>query len=203
MPARPASLDVIDDAARARTVLNPVRRRVLELLGEPGSAAGLARQLDLPRQKVNYHLRALEKAGFVELVEERRKGNCTERLVRATATAYLISPGALGALAGKPEDLPDRFSSGYLIAVGAKMVREVATLRAGADEAGQHLATLTVEAKVRFASPEAQNSFAEDLAEAVARVVAEHHDEQAPEGREYQLVVGAYPSVPDEGDDDE
>lgn len=192
---------MIDDAARARTVLNPTRRRVLELLAEPGSAAEVARRLGLPRQKVNYHLRALERAGFVELVEERRKGNCTERLVRATATAYLISPGALGALAGRPEDVPDRFSSGYLIAVGAKMVREVAALRAEADAAGQGLATLTLEATVRFASPAAQNAFAEDLANAVARVVAAHHDEHAPEGREYQLVVGAYPNVPREGDE--
>ncbi len=157
----------------------------------------------MPRQKVNYHLRALEKAGFVELVEERKKGNCTERVVRATATAYLISPDALGALAGRPENVVDWFSSGYLIAVGAKMVRDVATLRTEAADAGQHLATLTLETTVRFASPAAQNAFAEDLANAVARVVAAHHDDSAEEGREYQLILGAYPSISHTGGHDE
>jgi len=60
--------------------------------------AGLARKLGLPRQRLNYHLRALEDAGLVELVEERRKGNCFERLLRATARSFVISPEALGVL---------------------------------------------------------------------------------------------------------
>jgi hypothetical protein len=50
--------------------------------------------LALPRQQVGYHLRALEQAGLVELVEERRKGNCIERIVRAAACSYVISPEA-------------------------------------------------------------------------------------------------------------
>ena len=44
----------------------------------------MGRDLGLSRQKVNYHLRALEDAGLVEHVEDRRRGNCTERIVRAT-----------------------------------------------------------------------------------------------------------------------
>jgi DNA-binding transcriptional ArsR family regulator len=35
----------------------------------------------------NYHLRALERHALVELVEERRKGNVTERMMRATAAS--------------------------------------------------------------------------------------------------------------------
>ncbi|KAB2955835.1 MAG: winged helix-turn-helix transcriptional regulator, partial [Thermoanaerobaculia bacterium] len=71
----------------------------------PATAAGLARRLGLPRQRVNYHLRELEKAGLVELVEERRRGNCVERLVRATARAFLLGPEALGAQAADPAAL--------------------------------------------------------------------------------------------------
>jgi DNA-binding transcriptional ArsR family regulator len=76
---------VIEDAAAAEVSLDPIRANLLSELSEPGSATTLAGRVGLPRQKVNYHLRALEKHGLVELVEERRKGNVTERVLRATA----------------------------------------------------------------------------------------------------------------------
>ena len=79
--------------------LDPIRARLLAELAEPGSASTLADQTGLSRQKANYHLRALERHGLVELVEERRKGNCIERVLRATAASYVISPTALSAVA--------------------------------------------------------------------------------------------------------
>ena len=88
---------VIGDSAVVEASLDPVRARLLAELAEPGSATKLGARVGMPRQKVNYHLRTLERYGLVELVEERRKGNCVERVVRATAAAYVISPAALAA----------------------------------------------------------------------------------------------------------
>ena len=53
-------IDVIADPAAAAAALDPIRGRLLAELAEPASAAGLAARLGLPRQKINYHLRALE-----------------------------------------------------------------------------------------------------------------------------------------------
>ncbi|WP_229691264.1 ArsR/SmtB family transcription factor, partial [Sphaerisporangium melleum] len=86
---------VIEDPAAAEVTLDPVRARLLAELAEPGSATTLAAKVGLPRQKVNYHLKTLERYGLVELVEERRKGNVTERIMRASAASYVISPAAL------------------------------------------------------------------------------------------------------------
>jgi DNA-binding transcriptional ArsR family regulator len=88
---------VIEDPAAAEASLDPIRARLLAELAEPASASTLAARVGLPRQKVNYHLRALERHGLVELVEERKKGNMTERVLRATAASYLISPAARSA----------------------------------------------------------------------------------------------------------
>src|ERR687896_627135 len=88
---------VIDDPAAAEVSLDPVRARLLAALAEPASATSLAARAGLTRQRANYHLRALERHGLVELVEERRKGNMTERVLRATAASYVISPTALAA----------------------------------------------------------------------------------------------------------
>ena len=124
----PLALDVIRRPASAAALMDPTRQKLLAQLNEPDSAAGLARRLRLPRQKVNYHLRALEAAGVVELVEERRKGNCTERVVRATARAFMISPEALGALGPTAEAAGDRLSSAYLMASAGRVIRDVAGL---------------------------------------------------------------------------
>src|SRR3954462_394390 len=90
---------VIDDPAAAEASLDPIRARLLAELADPGSASTLAARVGLTRQKANYHLRSLERHGLVELVEERRKGNCTERVLQATAASYVISPTALSSVA--------------------------------------------------------------------------------------------------------
>src|SRR5688572_5686759 len=97
-PSTLGALTLVRDRVPATAMLHATRLRMLELLATPDSAAGLGRKLGLPRQRVNYHLRELEKHGLVDLAEERRKGNCVERVFRATARAYVISPEVLGAL---------------------------------------------------------------------------------------------------------
>ena len=67
-------VQVIDDPAAATVALEPVRSRLLAELAEPASAATLAARVGLARQKVNYHLHALEAQGLVRLAEERKWG---------------------------------------------------------------------------------------------------------------------------------
>lgn len=187
-------LAALADASAARTALHPLRSALLARLAQPGSAAQVARDLDLPRQKVNYHLRLLEEAELVELVEERTVGNCTERILRARARAWVVSPGALGDLAPDPETIRDRFSSAYLMAVASRAVQDVGELSAAAEAAEKRLATLTLETEVRFASPATQRAFAEDLAAAFREVTARYHDERSPEGRTFRFFVGGHPA---------
>jgi DNA-binding transcriptional ArsR family regulator len=178
-------------------LFKPMRLRILEELSEPDSAVGLARRLKTARQKVNYHLRELEREGLVELVEERKKGNCVERIVKATARSYVVGADAIAQLAGgDPAALTDRFSSAYLVAACARTISETAALRARADDAGQRLATFTAESEVRFADAGARAQFFSELSDALAKLIAKHHDAVAPGGRSYRLVLGAHPATP-------
>ena len=192
---RAGTLDVITSPGRAAALLDPLRMRLVEGLREPDSAAGLARRLRLPRQRVNYHLRELEKQRLVELVGRRRRGNCTARILRATSRAYVISPAALGGVAADPASVKDRFSAAYLLAVTASTLRDVGELDERAQKAGKRLATLTLETEVRFASVEARGAFADELAGAVARLVSQYHDAQAPAGRSFRFVVAGHPAT--------
>lgn len=193
MTQSPAALEVIEDPAQAASVLNPIRLQLLNELLEPDSAAGLARRLKLPRQAITYHVRQLEADGLVTFVEERRRRNCVERVVQATARAYVISPSALGVLAADPEQVGDRFSATYLIAVAARMIRDVTLLRHLADETDKRLATLTIQTEVRFASPAEQHAFAYELADTLGQLVTKYHREDAPEGPEVSFTVAGHP----------
>ena len=186
---------VIDDPAAAGVCLDPVRARLLAELAEPGSAAMLAGRVGLARQKVNYHLRELERHGLVELVEERRKGNVTERLLRATALSYVISPAVLAAVQPDPARSPDRLSARWLLALGARLVRDVGALIEGAARAGQPLATFGLDAEVRFASAADRAAFAQELTATIAALVGRYHDEHAPGGRDHRVVLAIHPRL--------
>jgi DNA-binding transcriptional ArsR family regulator len=186
---------VIEEAETAGVALDPIRARLLALLAEPHSATSLAAIVDLPRQKVNYHLKTLESHGLVELVEERRKGNMTERVLRATAASFVISPSALAAVQPDPERSPDRLSARWLLAVAARLVKEVGQLITGATRAGKPVATFGVDGTVRFASAADRAAFAQELTAAVTALVGRYHDESAPGGREHRVIVAIHPSI--------
>src|SRR5690349_1371082 len=186
---------VIEDPAAAEACLDPMRARLLAALAEPGSATMLAAKVGLARQKVNYHLRTLEQHGLVELVEERRKGNVTERVMRASALSYVISPAALAAVAPDPSRPPDRLSARWLLALAARTVRDVGALITGATAAGKRVATFAADSTVRFSSAADRAAFAEELTAAVTTLIGKYHDESAPGGREHQIVVAVYPSI--------
>ena len=183
---------MIDDPAAAMAALDPVRADILAILAEPGSSTTVAAALGLPRQQVNYHLRTLERHNLVHMVEERPRRGLTERVMRATARAYVLSPSTLGENAADPART-DRLSTRYLIAVAARMVGEVAQLARRAGEARQPLATLAIDSEIRFASAGDRAAFTAELTATVTALVAKYHDEQANRGRWHRLVVAAHP----------
>jgi DNA-binding transcriptional ArsR family regulator len=194
---------VIEDPAAAEVSLDPVRSRLLAELVQPASASTLAARLGLARQKVNYHLHALERHGLVELTEERRKGNMTERVMRATAASYVISPTALAAFAPDPDRSPDQLSALWMLSLGARLVQEVGELIARAKRARRPLATFAIDAETRFASPSDRAAFVAELSDAVETLVSKYHDESAAGGRKHRLMVALHSSITRPATEDE
>ncbi len=182
---------LIDDAERARLALSPIRRRLLAALRQPGSATTLAAALELPRQRIGYHLRALEEAGLIELFEERKRRGFVERVLIARADAFVVDPEILGVPAEVA--VQDRFAADHLVSVAAGIVRDVSRMRQAADQAGQRLLTFTVEADIGFSTPRHLEDFSREVTEAVAELARKYRS-KGP-GRRYRLVVGAHPAV--------
>jgi DNA-binding transcriptional ArsR family regulator len=186
-------IQVINDPAAATVALEPMRSRLLSELALPASAATLATRVGIARQKVNYHLNALEAHGLVRLAEKRKWGGLTERLLVATAASYVVSPSALGPIAIDPNREVDRLSASYLIALGARVVREVGDLVRRANASGKRLATLSVDTEIRFQSPTDRAAFTDELTKTIAKLVSKYHDASAPGGRAHRLVIVAHP----------
>ncbi|HZH97674.1 MAG TPA: helix-turn-helix domain-containing protein [Fimbriimonadaceae bacterium] len=186
-------LEVIDNPSTAAVALEPVRSRLLAELAQPASAAVLASRLGIARQKATYHLKTLEGHKLVRESGQRKWGGLTERLYVATAASYLVAPGAMGPVASDPRKTRDRLSASYLIALGARVVQEVSDLLRRAREAEKHLATLSIDAEIRFRSPEERAAFSQDLTQAVNSLAARYHYANSPGGRAHRLVVLAHP----------
>jgi DNA-binding transcriptional ArsR family regulator len=187
-------VEVIDDPAAATVALDPTRARLLAELAEPVSAAALADRVGLSRQKINYHLRTLEAHGLATVAGTRKWGGLKERMLVATATSYVVSPDALGPLASDPARASDRLSAQYLIALAARMVREVGDLLRKSRQTAKRLATLSIDTEVRFRSAADRAAFTDELTRSIASLVSRYHDESAPGGRRHRLVVVAHPS---------
>src|SRR5262245_54658604 len=187
------SLDVIDEPLAAALALDPIRTRLLSELRQPASASELAGRFEMPRQKVNYYLRTLESAGLLSVAKTRKWGGLTERLLVAKAASFVISPKALGPIGADPALEVDRLSASYLIALAARVVREVSSLIRGALKAKKHLATLSIDTVIRFRSAADRAAFTVELTSSINGLVARYHDESGAGGRSHRLLLMAHP----------
>jgi DNA-binding transcriptional ArsR family regulator len=190
-----AAVQVLDAAEAASALLDPSRLHILTALREPDSSAGVARTLGLPRQRVGHHVRTLEAAGLLSCVGERKKRDCVERLLQATARAYVLAPRLLGELGLSTDEARDRFSSTYLLAAANRIIEEVGAMRPRAEAAGKKLPTLTLQTEVRFASARSQNEFLEELLAAFSELVARHHRPDAAGGRTFRISLLGHPAL--------
>lgn len=190
-------VEVITNPKAAASALDPIRSLILAELTAPASAAALATRVGLPRQKVNYHLRALEEQELVVPAEERKWGGLTERRMVATAASYMISPAALGPIAADPARSRDRLSASYLVALAARAVREVGALCRAAHAGEKRLATLSIDTVIAFRSPAERAAFTAELGDAVTALAARYHDADAPGARAHRLIAAAYPAPGD------
>jgi DNA-binding transcriptional ArsR family regulator len=180
---------VLADAGAVEVALDPLRTAILDALAEPGSAATVAAAIGSTRQKVNYHLKALEARGLVELAEERSWGGITERFLRRSALQFVVDPDVLQRTASDPNEVADRLSAAYLIAVNARTVSEMGAISNGAPT-GTRVPTLTVDTVIGFSSPEDRTAFAREIQSLVAALVARYHHD---DGRPHRLTISSYP----------
>jgi biotin operon repressor len=189
---------IVRDVPKAAIALKPLRLRILQAAQAPASAAAIAASLGLSRQAVNYHVRALARAGFLRKAGRERKRGLIEQKYVVSARAFLLAPNVLGPLDAGPAESADRSSVAYLLMLAARMQQEAGHAWRAARKQGKRVPILAIDSEIAFDSPAERAAFAEALSAAIARVIAEHTSPPAPrEGgrptRRYRLALGCYP----------
>lgn len=198
-----ARIDCIQDMERASTLLSPLRLEILRLARQPISASELSRLLELPRQRVNYHVRQLARTGFLRQAGRRRRRNMIEQRYTASADGYFLSPELLGAVGADWRRIENTSSADYLLALCCQVEADLCGLRRGSGEAGED-STLSLKSQFRFENEARRQACARALREAVIRVIAEHTtpyskpDGSPAPGLPWRLVLGCYPYRPEE-----
>jgi len=152
---------VLDSPAQLKAVGDPIRLDILRrLMTSPATLTQLGASLGKHPAWVRHHVTVLSSAGLVELVEERKVGNYTEKYWAATAGAYgthlLLTPKsdahdaivfvgsddlAMSALAEEIES-----AHGAIATVPVGSIQGLIALREGvADVAGCHLLDVDTE----------------------------------------------------------
>ena len=187
---RPDPVFSVRDAETLQALAHPIRVQVLEALREPASAAAVARQIGLPRQKVNYHLKELDRAGLVQQVGERRVGHFVETVYRAVARTFLVSPQVAWAGNRRFETLAQQHSLETLVLLGERLQHDAASLLDRAAFDGAQIASASVSAEVSFESEADREAFLGEYLRATADLLEKFGKRG---GAPYRVVLAAYP----------
>ena len=88
---QPAPLHVIKDLEAAKSITDPLRLQILEVLVQsPMTVNQIAEKLGLSASKLYYHVNLLEKHGFLQVVDTTIHGNIIEKHYWVTAYDYQL-----------------------------------------------------------------------------------------------------------------
>lgn len=181
---------VVESPEQAVALLNPLRAEILSRLSEPASASEVARGINEIPQRVNYHLKALEKVGLVRRVGSRQVRNLVEVLYLAIARTYILSE-ALNWASDTVQRIKDQGSLSHLVNTAERIKRDALQLMERSDQ-DEEIPSATLDASVRLASAEQRSAFVEEYVQLVNQLVERY--QSAAEGQEtYQVILAVYP----------
>jgi DNA-binding transcriptional ArsR family regulator len=183
---------VLDTSEQLAAIAHPTRLRILDALRVADSAAGAARRLGEPRQRINHHVRELAKAGLLVQAGERRKGNFVEQLFESAGGTFVVSPRLTWGEGARLRAMAEQVSLQHLVEVGERLQRDAAALLDRAAFDGVEVPSAAVEATVHFADPEARAAFLDDYLALVARLIERH---ASPSGEAFTVALVAHPST--------
>ena len=191
----------VGDTPHAATLLKPLRLRILAEARQPVSATTIAAALGLSRQSVNYHVHALAHAGFLRRAGRLRKRGLVEQRYIISARAFVLAPAVLGPLSPETPKSADKLSAAYLMSLAGIVQREVGQAWREAQAQSKRVPVFALDREIAFESAAQRAHFAEALAGAVARIIAQHSSPAKlpsgkPVSRPYRLALACYPIPP-------
>lgn len=186
--AAPADVFWIDDQETLELLGDPVRLEILEQLSEPRSVTEIAEAMGVPRTRLYHHVRLLEEAGLIRVVETREVGALTERRYQVSARSFRPSERFLEQ--ALPREQAEAMLTALFGATRADFVRAVdegiATLR---DDASSR--TLTLARRILHLTPSRLAGLIDDVEHLVSSYESDDDD---PDAIPVAVLHVVYPS---------
>jgi DNA-binding transcriptional ArsR family regulator len=190
----------IESLERASALMHPLRLRILARAAEPVSAVELAKELGETPQKLNYHLKALDKAGLLTKVREEKKRNLTKAYYQAQAKRLLFSPQLVEKHGDEARATRDRLSLHNLLGLAHGLEQDVIRLLNREDEERRGAASLGIQADLRFQDGQARRAFLDEYMAVLDGLVRKYGaTADGSAGERFTAIVAVYPKCDDRG----
>ncbi len=181
---------IVETPEQALALLNPLRAEMLSHLAQPASAAEIARTIGETPQRMNYHLKALEKVGLVRKAGTRQVRNLVEVLYQAVAKTFILSD-SLNLHPDTVQQMKDHGSLAHLITIAERIKRDSLLLMEKSD-ASENVPSASLHTKVRLANEAQRSAFVQEYVELVKQLAGKYgKDGDASET--YSVVLAVYP----------
>jgi DNA-binding transcriptional ArsR family regulator len=185
----------IEEMEQAISLLKPIRIEILRQMDEPSTCPILADYFDESPQKIYYHVKALEKAGLVEKVSEKRVRGVVEGYYQARARSYWLAPHLVGKV-GEKKLSRDQQNLQVLLHLAEEVHDDLGKL-ANQAEAGKDVPSLSLSAHIHLPDADRRAEFLEELALAFQSLARKYGtpplDATLENAEGYRLVLACYP----------
>src|SRR5690349_3903529 len=201
----------IEDVDQAAALLKPQRIEMLKLMDQPRTCLELARTFGETPQKINYHIKALQSAGLVEQVGERRVRGTVEGSYQARARSYWLASDLIGQIGGTAM-AEDQASLRHLLSLTEEMRDDIGHLAQQVTVAGRDVPSLGLSLHVELGDASRRAEFMADV-QRMAQILARKYgatagddgdsdgdgdgdgdsEETKPRRPHFRLVLACYP----------
>ncbi|WP_028778473.1 ArsR/SmtB family transcription factor [Shimazuella kribbensis] len=177
---------------QASALINPLRAEILAQLKQPSSATEVAKKLNETPQRINYHLKTLQRVGLVTKVGSRQVRNLVEVLYQSIAKTFLLAE-TLSISKETIQKIKDQGSLLHLIHTSERMKKDALMLMEQSDE-NEVIPSASLQMQVNLAHESIREQFVEDYVSLVKDLVERYHSEKQ-KTHPYQVVLSVYPDL--------
>lgn len=181
----------IEDVDQAAALLKPQRIEMLKLMDHPRTCLELSKVFGETPQKIYYHIKALQNAGLVEQVGERRVRGTVEGSYQARARSYWLASELIGQIGGA-SIAQDQASLRHLLSLTEEMRGDIGHL---AQQVGREIPSLGLSLHVELDDEARRAEFMADV-QRMAQILAHKYGATAGNADDGGAEVDAQPPKP-------
>ncbi|SDW65820.1 Helix-turn-helix domain-containing protein [Marininema mesophilum] len=181
----------ITSPEQAAALLHPLRGEILAHLIQPASATEVARRIGETPQRVNYHLKTLEKVGLVQRTGSRQVKNLVEGLYQGAARSYLLAD-TLGLSPQDLQRLEQETSLSHLIQTSER-IKEAAVRLMDRTDIGEEIPSATLTSNIFLQDEAERRAFLDEYVALLQELAAKYSAKKEGHGSPYRMVMAVYP----------